>query len=155
VTLKVKPQINQGDAITLDILQSVETLTDSEVAEDVVTDKRKLQTSVMLQDQDIVVLGGLLQNQRTRSEQKVPILGDIPVLGALFRSTSDRVERRNLMVFLRTRVLTDVDAAEQETRERYDRIRGLQQEFNQPGAAGSRELQKPELPPFPAGKTPP
>lgn len=155
VTLKVKPQINQGDAITLDILQSVETLTDSEVAEDVVTDKRKLQTSVMLQDQDIVVLGGLIQNQRTQSVQKVPLLGDIPVLGALFRSTSDRLERRNLMVFLRTRVLTDLEAAEQETRDRYDRIRGLQQDFDRPPGAPSAKTAQPVLPEFPAMKAKP
>ncbi|MFM7274041.1 MAG: type II secretion system protein GspD, partial [Gammaproteobacteria bacterium] len=153
VTLKVKPQINQGDAITLDILQSVETLTDSEVAEDVVTDKRKLQTSVMLQDQDIVVLGGLIQNQRTRTAQKVPLLGDIPLIGTLFRSTTDKVERRNLMVFLRTRVLTDLEAAEQETRDRYDRIRGLQQDFDRPASARPAAKDAPVLPEFPAGSS--
>jgi general secretion pathway protein D len=152
VTLKVKPQINQGDAITLDILQSVETLTDSEVAEDVITDKRKLQTSVMLQDQDIVVLGGLIQNQRTRTAQKVPLLGDIPLIGTLFRSTTDKLERRNLMVFLRTRVLTDLEAAEQETRDRYDRIRGLQEAFDRPAGARATPDSTPQLPEFPAGQ---
>ena len=127
VTLKVKPQINQGDAITLDILQIVETLTDSTAAEDVVTDKRSVRTSVMWGDQDILVLGGLTENKRVKSVSKIPFLGDLPLLGALFRSTTDKVDRRNLMVFVRTRILTDMNTAEQETRDRYNAIREMQQ----------------------------
>jgi general secretion pathway protein D len=154
VTLKVKPQINQGDAITLDILQTVETLTDSTAAEDVVTDKRSVHTSVMLGDQDILVLGGLTENKRVKTVSKIPFLGDLPLLGALFRSTADKVERRNLMVFVRTRILTDMNTAEQETRDRYNAIREMQQapaaRLGGPLAPASAPL----LPELPAAEKP-
>lgn len=126
VTLQVTPRINQGDAITLDILQKVESLSDAEIATDVVTDKRSIRTSVMLQDQDILVLGGLAEDRRIDTVHKVPLLGDVPLVGALFRSRGTEVERRNLMVFVSTRILADAAAAEAPTRERYERIRDLQ-----------------------------
>ena len=151
VTLKVKPQVNQGDAITLDIQQTIETLTDASTAQDIVTDKRSVHTSVMLGDEDILVLGGLMQDERRSSERKVPILGDIPLLGALFRSTTDTVEKKNLMVFVRTRILGDFAASEQETRDRYDRVRELQVRAGEdnaalPGTALGRSPVLPELP---------
>ena len=153
ITLKVTPQINQGDAITLDILQIVETLTDAQVAEDVVTDKRSVHTTVLLNDNDILVLGGLMQDQRTESVQKVPLLGDIPLLGALFRSTSTVVEKKNLMVFVRTRILTDFADAEQETRDRYNRVRDAQQDVRDPAHDRKQLKSSPLLPPLeePAG----
>ena len=154
VTLKVKPQINQGDAITLDILQTVETLTDSTAAEDVVTDKRSVHTSVMLGDQDILVLGGLTENKRVKSVSKIPFLGDLPLLGALFRSTTDKVERRNLMVFVRTRILTDMNTAEQETRDRYNAIRELQQAPAAPLGGPLAPASAPLLPELPAAEKP-
>ena len=151
----MKPQINQGDAITLDILQTVETLTDSTAAEDVVTDKRSVHTSVMLGDDDILVLGGLTENKRSKSVSKVPFLGDLPLLGALFRSTTDKVDRKNLMVFVRTRILTDMNTAEKETRERYNGMREMQQA---PDAGLSGPLAPasaaPLLPQLPAAETP-
>ncbi len=142
VTLQVTPRINQGDAITLDILQQVESLSDEEIATDVVTDKRSIRTSVMLQDQDILVLGGLAEDRRIETVRKVPLLGDLPLLGALFRSRGTEVERRNLMVFVSTRILADAAAAEAPTRERYERIRDLQIGHD----AGA-----PALPPLPSG----
>jgi general secretion pathway protein D len=154
VTLKVKPQINQGDAITLDILQTVETLTDSTAAEDVVTDKRSVHTSVMLGDQDILVLGGLTENKRVKSVSKIPFLGDLPLLGALFRSTTDKVDRRNLMVFVRTRILTDMNTAEQETRDRYNAIRELQQAPAAPLGGPLAPASAPLLPELPAAEKP-
>ena len=150
VTLKVKPQVNQGDAITLDIQQTIETLTDATTAQDIVTDKRSVHTSVMLGDDDILVLGGLMQDEHRKSERKVPILGDIPFLGALFRSTSDTVEKKNLMVFVRTRILGDFATSEQETRDRYDRVRELQQSPTAGVGASSKALESsPSLPPLP------
>ena len=154
VTLKVKPQINQGDAITLDILQTVETLTDSTAAEDVVTDKRSVHTSVMLGDQDILVLGGLTENKRVKLVSKIPFLGDLPLLGALFRSTTDKVDRRNLMVFVRTRILTDMNTAEQETRDRYNAIRELQQAPAAPLGGPLAPASAPLLPELPAAEKP-
>jgi general secretion pathway protein D len=149
VTLKVTPQINQGDSITLDILQTVETISPSkEEAEDIITDKRSIHTSVMLEDEDILVLGGLSQDNVTESVQKVPVLGDIPVLGMLFRSTSRTVDKRNLMVFVRTRILTDLATAEKETLERYNRIRDLQQKISEPGGERVQLQSSPVLPPI-------
>ena len=157
VTLKVKPQINQGDAITLDIQQTIETLTDASTAQDIVTDKRSVHTSVMLGDEDILVLGGLMQDERRSSERKVPILGDIPLIGALFRSTTDTVEKKNLMVFVRTRILGDFAASEQETRDRYDRVRELQVRAGEDDAAfsGTAPGQSPVLPALPEPKSGP
>jgi general secretion pathway protein D len=148
VTLKVTPQVNEGDAITLDILQQIETLTDADVAEDLITDKRSIRTSVMLEDDDILVLGGLLQDQKTRTVRKVPVLGDVPLLGALFRSTSDEVTRKNLMVFVRTRILADLADADEETRERYNRVREAQQEFDAPVRPALTRPDGPVLPPL-------
>ena len=117
------------------------------------TDKRSIHTTVLLKDNDILVLGGLIQDQRTESVQKVPLLGDIPLLGALFRSTSDVVEKKNLMVFVRTRILTDFADAEQETRERYNRIRDVQQQMSDPDHDRKLLKSSPDLPPLeePAG----
>jgi general secretion pathway protein D len=157
VTLKVKPQVNQGDAITLDIQQTIETLTDASTAQDIVTDKRSVHTSVMLGDEDILVLGGLMQDERRSSERKVPILGDLPLIGALFRSTTDTVEKKNLMVFVRTRILGDFAASEQETRDRYDRVRELQVRAGEDDAAfsGTAPGQSPVLPALPEPKSGP
>jgi len=155
VTLKVKPQVNQGDAITLDIQQTIETLTGDSTQQDVVTDKRSVQTSVMLGDDDILVLGGLMQDEHRKSERKVPILGDIPLLGALFRSTTDTVEKKNLMVFVRTRILSDFATSEQETRDRYDRVRELQIESSVSGVKASADAlgHSPVLPALPAASS--
>jgi general secretion pathway protein D len=150
LTLKVKPQINQGDAITLDILQKVETLTDSAEAADIVTDKRSLQTSVMLEDEDVLVLGGLVDDQRTKTVEKIPVLGSLPVVGALFRHTEDRIVRRHLMVFVRTRILTDLATAEQETLERYNRVRGEQLESGKTPPPLAPSPEPPALPPLAA-----
>jgi general secretion pathway protein D len=148
ITLKVTPQINQGDAITLDILQTVETLTDSQVAEDIVTDKRSLHTVVMLQDEDVLVLGGLIQDQATQSVEKVPLLGDIPLLGKLFSKSTKGFVKKNLMVFVRTRILTDIAAAEDETRERYSRMRDLQSAQDKRGHDSRLLKESPVLPPL-------
>jgi general secretion pathway protein D len=144
----VTPQINQGDAITLDILQTVETLTDSQVAQDIVTDKRSLHTVVMLQDEDVLVLGGLIQDQATESVEKVPLLGDIPLLGKLFRKSTKGFVKKNLMVFVRTRILTDMAVAEDETRERYTRMRDVQSAQDKRGHDSRLLKESPVLPPL-------
>jgi general secretion pathway protein D len=148
ISLKVTPQINQGDAITLDILQTVETLTDSTVAEDIITDKRSLHTVAMLEDDDMLVLGGLIQDQATQSVEKVPVLGSIPLVGALFRKTTTGYVKRNLMVFVRTRILSNMEAAEEETRKRYSRMRELQGEQGRTGHDAELLNTHPELPPL-------
>jgi general secretion pathway protein D len=91
LTLKIKPQINEGDALRLEIEQEVSNIADSVAgAADIVTNKRSIKTNVMVDDGEVVVLGGLIEEKIGESIQKVPFLGDIPFLGALFRSKSVR-----------------------------------------------------------------
>ncbi|WP_157237593.1 type II secretion system secretin GspD [Beggiatoa alba] len=100
--LKVKPQINEGNAVKLDIEQEVSSVTRSSVTTaDIVTNKRTIKTTVMVEDGNMIVLGGLIDENLQQSIQKVPGLGDLPVIGGLFRSQSTQKVRKNLMVFLR------------------------------------------------------
>lgn len=107
LTLKVKPQINEGNAIKLEIDQEVSSIAPSltAAATDLVTNKRQVKTVVMVDDGEIVVLGGLIDDNVNQSEQKVPLLGDIPFLGALFRSRSSTVQKTTLMIFLHPTIL--------------------------------------------------
>ena len=99
ISLKVKPQINEGDAITLDIYQEVSAIAASSAgAVDLITTKRSIETTVQLEDAEMLVLGGLIDDAFRNNEQKVPLLGDIPGVGALFRSTKTDTVKRNLMI---------------------------------------------------------
>jgi len=99
--LKVKPQINEGNAVKLQIEQEVSSITPSSVTTaDIVTNKRTIKTTVIIEDGNMVVLGGLIDEDLQQTTQKVPGLGDIPLLGALFRSHHTKKVKRNLMVFL-------------------------------------------------------
>lgn len=100
IKLKVVPQINEGDSVQLNIEQEVSNVLGANGAVDVRFAKRQLNTSVMIQDGQMLVLGGLVDERALESESKVPLLGDIPVLGHLFKSTSTQTQKRNLMVSL-------------------------------------------------------
>jgi general secretion pathway protein D len=127
LTLKIKPQINEGDAMRLDIEQEISSIADSVAgASDIVTNKRSIKTNVMVDDGQVVVLGGLIEEQLNESLQKVPLLGDIPLLGALFRSTTSDVDKVNLMVFIHPVILRDSTVASQYTNSKYNYIRALQ-----------------------------
>ncbi len=127
ITLTVTPHINEGDMVRLDIVQEVSSLAQQPAgAVDLVTNKRELSTSVIVQDGELLVLGGLISEQVQRNINKVPALGDIPVLGNLFRYRSTRTERRNLMVFLRPIILRDGAAEAALSSEKYNRIRAEQ-----------------------------
>ena len=107
--LEVTPQINEGDSVKLDIRVEVSSVTDAvaTASQDVVTNKREIITSVMVTDGEIIVLGGLIDDNETIGETKVPLLGDIPVLGRLFQSQSRKASKRNLMVFIRPTIVRD------------------------------------------------
>ncbi len=127
ISLKVKPQINEGDAITLEIEQEVSSIAASSVgATDIITNKRSIHTTVQLDDTEMLVLGGLIDEAFSESEQKVPFLGDIPGLGALFRSTTTNKVKRNLMVFIRATIIKDGDKAQIMSQNKYNFIRDLQ-----------------------------
>ena len=111
VTLKVTPHINEGATLRLVIEQEISSIAPSTglnaQAVDLVTNKRSIKSTVLADDGQVIVLGGLIQDDVTNSESKVPLLGDIPVLGRLFRSTREARQKRNLMVFLRPTVARD------------------------------------------------
>ncbi|KAB0482929.1 type II secretion system protein GspD [Vibrio chagasii] len=126
IKLKVVPQINEGDSVQLNIEQEVSNVLGANGAVDVRFAKRQLNTSVIVQDGQMLVLGGLIDERALESESKVPLLGDIPVLGHLFKSTSTQVEKKNLMVFIKPTIIRDGMTADGITQRKYNFIRAEQ-----------------------------
>jgi len=126
IKLKVVPQINEGDSVQLKIEQEVSNVLGANGAVDVRFGKRQLNTSVMVQDGQMLVLGGLIDERALESESKVPLLGDIPFLGYLFKSTSTQVEKKNLMVFIKPTIIRDGMTADGLTQRKYNYIRAEQ-----------------------------
>jgi general secretion pathway protein D len=126
-TLKVKPQINEGNTITLDIDQEVSTVSQAATsAVDLVTNKRAIKTTVQLEDGQLLVLGGLIDDTVIKVQQKVPGLGDIPFIGALFRSNSTRRIKQNLLVFIRATIIRDPKLARDLSQKKYNFMRDIQ-----------------------------
>ena len=126
-TLKVKPQINEGNTITLDIDQEVSTVSKAATsAVDLVTNKRSIKTAVQLEDGQLLVLGGLIDDTVIKVQQKVPFLGDIPFMGALFRSNSSRRIKQNLLVFIRATIIRDPELARDLSQKKYNFMRDIQ-----------------------------
>jgi len=135
LTLKVKPQINEGSTLKMDIEQEVSSIAStSQAASDIVTNKRSLKTTVMVEDGQTLVLGGLIDDTVRTRDEKVPLLGDIPLLGYLFRFKSTNKVKQNLMVFLHPRILQDRALAEQYTGEKYSYLRQQQLRRKREGA---------------------
>src|SRR5437867_3734232 len=126
LTLRIKPQISEGSAIRLEIYQEVSSIdpTARAGASDLVTTKRSLETKVVVDDGSTIVLGGLIQNTLTVTTQQIPLLGDIPFLGALFRFKSEDRKRTNLMIFLRPVIIRSADDSYRVTQDRYEYLRG-------------------------------
>jgi general secretion pathway protein D len=114
ITLRIKPQISEGDFIKLDIYQEISALAPTaENAADLITTKRSAKTSVVVKDKQTVVIGGLIQDRQTRTVTKVPLLGDIPVIGWLFRFQSTKKEKANLLVYLTPTIVKDFGRLEE------------------------------------------
>lgn len=127
LTLKITPQINEGNSVRMKVQQEVSSLAESSVtASDLITDKRALQTTVMVDDGQVLVLGGLLQDDLRQVEQKVPLLGDIPLLGWLFRYQKNSKTKKDLMVFLHPRILRTGTHSKALSSEKYSYIRASQ-----------------------------
>ncbi|MFM2588515.1 type II secretion system secretin GspD [Vibrio sp. TBV020] len=126
IKLKVVPQINEGNSVQLNIEQEVSNVLGANGAVDVRFAKRQLNTSVMVEDGQMIVLGGLIDERALESESKVPLLGDIPYLGHLFKSTSTQVEKKNLMVFIKPTIIRDGMTADGITQRKYNFIRAEQ-----------------------------
>lgn len=125
IKLKVTPQINEGDAVQMTIEQEVSSLSGA-TAVDVIINKRELKTTVMADDGETIVLGGLIDEDVQESVSKVPILGDIPILGKLFSSTSTSKQKRNLMVFIRPTIVRDGNRMRELSSAKYNYMRALQ-----------------------------
>jgi general secretion pathway protein D len=129
ITLKVTPHINEGDAVVLDISQEVSSLSNTSVvlqASDLITNERVLQTKVLAADGRVVVLGGLIKDDVQDATQKVPLLGDIPFFGRLFRNDAVQVVKTNLLIFIRPTIIRDDEQLAGATADKYRYIRDQQ-----------------------------
>ena len=126
LTLKVKPQINEGDTIKLNIEQIISNVVPTAAAADLVTSKREIKTSVMVANNKMLVLGGLMDDTWRDTQSKVPVLRDIPILGAAFRHNSKEKEKRNLMIFIRPTILTDQAIADSVSAQKYRYIQAAE-----------------------------
>lgn len=152
LTLRVKPQINENGTVKMAIYQEVSSVNadSTKDANGPTTSKRAIESNVLVDDGSIVVLGGLLSDDYSLGQDKVPVLGDVPLLGGLFRNETRSRKKTNLMVFLRPTVIRDSATSDSLAQDRYDAIRALQMN-TQP--ADSTVLQgvnaAPVLPPLP------
>lgn len=145
IKLSVTPQINGGDAVQLDIEQEVSNV-NGRTPVDITFSTRKVKTSVLAKSGDTIVIGGLLDENVQESVSKVPLLGDIPLLGHLFRSTSSKKVKKNLMVFLRPTIIRDDVGMNELSGAKYDLIRAYQLDRNSRGIALMPFTDKPMLP---------
>lgn len=146
LTLRVRPQVSEGGSVKLQIYQEISSLRPTTTASDVITDKRSIESTVLVDDGRILVLGGLIQDTMQDGIDKVPLLGDIPLFGHLFKSETRKRMKTNLMVFLRPYVLRDTAAADGVTSERYDFIRQKQAEFRMQPHFALPDMQMAPLP---------
>ena len=123
IKLRIKPQINIDNTVRLDIVQEVSSIAESTGASDVITNKREIKTKVMVEDNGLVVLGGLIGDEAKNSDQRVPWLGDIPGIGRLFRSNASQRTKQNLMVFIRPRIMRDGETLAQLSSEKYRNLK--------------------------------
>jgi general secretion pathway protein D len=150
--LKVTPHINEGNSVQLKIEQEDSSpgakLTDSA---DISTNKRSIKTTVLIEDGGIIVLGGLMSDTVTQSEDRVPVLGAIPLLGNLFKSRSGSRQKKNLLVFIRPKILRDADATEATSQGKYDEVRQEEKKLGQHGhinlLPGEKQPVIPVIPP--------
>jgi general secretion pathway protein D len=126
LTLKIRPQISEGGTVRLQIFQEVSSVADATNPAGVITNTRSIDSTVLVDNGQIIVLGGLIQDSVNGGVSQVPLLGDIPLLGGLFRYNNHSRTKTNLMVFLRPTILRDAGDTDALTSERYDYIRGEQ-----------------------------
>lgn len=153
-TLRVRPQISESGTVKMQIFQEVSSVAQYST-QGVITNRRAIESNVLVDDGQIVVLGGLIEEKIEGSEQKVPALGDVPLLGQLFRYDGRKRTKTNLLVFLRPVVLRDAQDSHSVTGDRYDFMRGLQQRSQMPEHFALPRFDPsdlPAMPPRPAGE---
>jgi general secretion pathway protein D len=129
ISLDVKPQINAGDTVKLDIRQEVSSVAGTvggRNSADLILNKREIETSIIVDNGQIIGIGGLLNDNERRTIEKIPLLGDVPVLGNLFKSRGRAREKTNLMVFIRPTIIRSAADARAMTERRYGYVRGMQ-----------------------------
>jgi general secretion pathway protein D len=122
VKLIVTPSISEGDLVRLEIEQEISGVKDSTAGADITTTKRQIKTNVLADNGETIILGGLITDNMITSESKVPLLGDIPWLGRLFRSSSSKMQKQNLIVFLKPTILRDKESNRAVTEEKFDEL---------------------------------
>jgi general secretion pathway protein D len=151
LTLRIKPQISEGGAIRLEIYQEVSSVdpTSRSGASDLVTNKRSLETKVVVDDGNTIVLGGLIDNTIKQTQEAIPLLGSIPYLGALFRYRQEVRQRTNLMIFLRPVIIRSAEDSYRVTTDRYDYLRAFTR-----GEGAERETLFDRMEPVPPARAP-
>lgn len=155
LTLRIKPQISEGGTVKMQVYQEVSSVQNLNNAAGVITNKRSLESTVLVDEGQIVVLGGLIQDSVSVGEDKVPLLGDIPWLGAFFRHETRHSSKTNLMIFIRPYVLRTASAPNGLTQDRYEYIRGEEKNSQLPGRTVMPDMAAPTLPPLNLKSEPP
>ena len=145
IKLLVTPQINEGNSVQLTIEQEVSSVSGA-TGVDISINKREIKTTVMVESGQTVILGGLIDEDVQESEQKVPLLGDIPIIGHLFKSTTNSTRKRNLMVFLKPQIITDANVMNSMAKEKYNFIRADQIRKQEEGLSLMSDENLPILP---------
>ena len=145
LTLRVRPQITEGGSVRLVIYQEVSRVDSTSNPAGIITNKRSLESSVTVDDGQIVVLGGLIQDAFTDGTDKVPLAGDLPLIGALFRYDNRQRVKTNLMVFLKPTVVRGAHSADALTQDRYEYLLGEQQRMDPPPRLFWNDTTRPEL----------
>lgn len=148
-TLRVKPQVSEAGTVRLQIFQEVSSVQSTALAAGIVTNRRAIESNVLVDDGQIVVLGGLIEERVEGGEQKVPGLGDLPVMGQLFRYDNRKRVKTNLLVFLRPVVMRNSEAAYAVTADRYEYMRVLRGDATLPEHWALPNFQPSPLPAFP------
>ena len=146
LTLRVKPQVSEGGVVKLSIFQEVSSIADSTNVSGVITNRRSIESNVLVENGNIIVLGGLVEDRVTGSEEKVPGLGDLPFLGSFFRYDNRRRMKTNLMVFLRPVVVRDESQAQTIVSDRYDFMRAMQLNTQPESRFALPDMKAPVLP---------
>jgi len=146
LTLRVRPQVSEGGIVKLGIFQEVSSVVDSTNVSGIITNKRSIESNVLVETGNIIVLGGLVEDRVTGNEEKVPGIGDVPVLGNFFRYDNRRRVKTNLMVFLRPVVVRDESQAQSIVTNRYDYMRKQQMENQPEKRFALPDMQAPVLP---------
>ena len=149
VKLSITPKINDGNSMVLKISQEISNIAQSAAgAVDLITNQRTVETTVIVDDGEILVLGGLIEDVLLESDQAVPILGNIPLVGALFRSNKTEKKKVNLMIFIRAVIMRDSADTAFQTNAKYNMIRDIQDANDAEPIQLMRNEQRPAIPPL-------